>query len=383
MKGFRAKKRGFSGAESGELFERSAGEKGAEIAVRIILGRTPGPRMIRRGIGLMVGNANVSIFAGSGGHAFAERMCRYLGCPVGKSTVIRFSDGNTFVRIDESVRDRAVYLVQPIGMSPNDEFVEILFWLDAFKRASALSVTLVMPYFGYAKGDKKDEPRVSIRARVCAESIELAGADRIMVQDLHCGQIQGFFKKPLDHVYALPVLAQYVKSLHLDNTVVVSPDAGYANQARRFGVALNMPVAIGDKQRSDHTENAEVLEILGDIEGKNCLIVDDFTISGGTLVNLAAALKKKGAKRIFAALSHNIISEEGVKRIENSPIEKLISTDTVENPRVIGHPKFKTLSVAPIFAEMVRRYHNYESINELSDELPESLFKSCVQDTDL
>ena len=146
---------------------------------------------------------------------------------------------------------------------------------------------------------------------------------------------------------------------------------------------MNMPVAIGDKQRSDHTENAEVLEILGDIEGKNCLIVDDFTISGGTLVNLAVALKKKGAKRIFAALSHNIISDDGVKRIENSPIETLISTDTVENPRIVDHPKFKTLSVAPIFAEMVRRYHNYESINELSNELPEDLFKACVQDTDI
>ena len=328
----------------------------------------------------MIGNAKVSIFAGSGGREFAERMCRYLDCPLGDSTVIRFSDGNTFVRINESVRDRAVYLVQPIGMSPNDEFVEILFWLDAFKRASCFSVTLIMPYFGYAKGDKKDEPRVSIRARVCAEAIELAGADRIMIMDLHASQIQGFFKKSMDHLYAMPALVQYIKSLDMENMVVVSPDAGYAKQARRFGAALNLPVAIGDKQRSDHSENAELREIIGDVEGKNALIVDDFTISGGTLVNLAYQLKQRGVKRIFAALSHNIISAKGVEKIENSPIEMVISTDTVPNENIIGHDKFKTLSVAPMFAETIRRYHNYKSINDLSIELPEDLFKACIED---
>ena len=328
----------------------------------------------------MIGNAKVSIFAGSGGREFAERMCRYLDCPLGDSTVIRFSDGNTFVRINESVRDRAVYLVQPIGMSPNDEFVEILFWMDAFKRASAFSVTLIMPYFGYAKGDKKDEPRVSIRARVCAECIELAGADRVMVMDLHASQIQGFFKHSMDHLYAMPALVQYIKTLDTENMVVVSPDAGYAKQARRFGAALKLPVAIGDKQRTDHSENAELLEIIGDVDGKNALIVDDFTISGGTLVNLAYQLKKRGAKKIFAALSHNIISAEGVKKIENSPIEMVISTDTVPNEHIIGHDKFRTLSVAPMFAETIRRYHNYESINDLSIELPEDLFQACIMD---
>ena len=328
----------------------------------------------------MIGNAKVSIFAGSGGREFAERMCRYLDCPLGDSTVIRFSDGNTFVRINESVRDRAVYLVQPIGMSPNDEFVEILFWMDAFKRASCFSVTLIMPYFGYAKGDKKDEPRVSIRARVCAEAIELAGADRVMVMDLHASQIQGFFKKSVDHLYAMPALVQYIQTLDMKDMVVVSPDAGYAKQARRFGAALNLPVAIGDKQRTDHSENAELLEIIGDVEGKDALIVDDFTISGGTLVNLAYQLKKRGAKRIYAALSHNILSAEGVKKIENSPIEVVISTDTVPNENIIGHEKFRTLSVAPMFAETIRRYHNYESINELSSKLPEELFHACIED---
>ncbi|NLG26019.1 MAG: ribose-phosphate diphosphokinase, partial [Clostridiales bacterium] len=313
----------------------------------------------------------MSIFAGSAGQDFAERMCRYMELTLGNSQVIRFSDGNTFVRINQSVRDGAVYLVQPIGMAPNDEFVETLFWLDAFKRASARSVTLVMPYFGYAKGDKKDEPRVSIRARVCAESIELAGADRTMIMDLHSGQVQGFFKRPMDHLYALPVLAEYVRRMDLSDTIVVSPDAGYAKQARRFGAALKMPVAIGDKMRTDHSENAEVLEIIGEVNGKNALIVDDFTISGGTLVNLAKELKLRGVKRIYALLSHNIVSAQGVEKLENSPIELVVSTDTVANPYIVGHGMFKTLSVAPLFAETIMRYHNYQSINELSSRIPD------------
>ena len=327
----------------------------------------------------MFDNANISIFAGSGGHAFAERMCRYMGRPLGSSQVIRFSEGNTFVRINESVRDRDVYLVQPIGMSPNDEFVEILFWLDALKRSSALHVTLFMPYFGYAKGDKKDAPRVSIRARVCAECIELAGMDRVMTMDLHSPQVQGFFKKPMDHLYALPILCETIRQMNLENTVVVSPDAGYAKQARRFGAALGMPVAIGDKTRVAHDERAEVLEIIGEVKGKNALIVDDFTISGGTLVNLAHTLKQRGVKRIFALLSHNIISEAGVKRIENSPIELVVSTDTVINPNIQNNPRFKTISVAPLFAETIMRFYNCESISPLFSSVPGELFKAGIE----
>ena len=320
----------------------------------------------------------ISIFAGSTGVAFAERVCQYMGLTLGESLVKHFSEGNTFVRIDQSVRDAHVYLVQPIALSPNNEFVEILFTIDAFKRASAASVTLVMPYFGYAKGDKKDEPRVSIRARVCADSIELAGADRIMVMDLHSGQVQGFFKRPMDHLYAMPVLVEYIKRMNIPNGVVVSPDAGYAKQARRFGAALNMPVAISDKQRTDHTENAEVLEIIGDVKGKNAIIVDDFTISGGTIANLSFELKKRQVQRIFAFLSHNIISAEGVERLEGCPIERVVSTDTIYNPHITGRPLFKTLSVAPIFAETIERYHNYESISDLSGAIPERIYLKCV-----
>ena len=319
------------------------------------------------------------IFAGSTGKVFAERMCSYIGMPLSSSEVITFSEGNTFVRINESVRDREVFLVQPIGMHSNREFVEILFWMDAFKRANARMVTLVMPYFGYGKGDKKDEPRVSIRARVCAECMELAGADRFVTMDLHAQQLQGFFKRPMDHLIAQPMLKEVIARVGTENMVVVSPDAGYAKQARKFAASLNLPVAIGDKNRSDHSENAEVLEIIGNVKGKNCLIVDDFTISGGTLVNLANGLKERGALDIIAMLSHNIISAHGVQKINSSPIQTVYSTDTVFNPNIIGQEKFKTVSVAPMFAETIMRYYQHNSVNQMFSQLPEHVIEAGLK----
>ena len=331
----------------------------------------------------MFDTANISIFAGSGGQVFAERMCKYMGKRLSSSEVITFSEGNTFVRVNESVRDRDVFLVQPIGLHSNDEFVEILFWMDAFKRANAHSCTLIMPYFGYGKGDKKDEPRVSIRARVCAECMELAGADRFVTMDLHAQQLQGFFKRPMDHLYATPMLAELVKHLDQEDMVIVSPDAGYAKQARKFASTLQLPIAIGDKDRVDHTENASILEVIGEVKGKNCLIVDDFTISGGTLVNLAEALKERGALEINAMLSHNIISVSGVEKINNSPIQNVISTDTVYNPNIIGQPRFKTVSVAPIFAETIMCYYNYQSVNTLFSKLPDKVVQAGFEYTGL
>ena len=334
--------------------------------------------------GVMFETANVSIFAGSGGRVFAERMCSYMGKPLGSCEIITFSEGNTFVRVNESVRDRDVILVQPIGMRSNDEFVEILFWMDAFKRANANTVTLVMPYFGYGKGDKKDEPRVSIRARVCAECMELAGADRFATMDLHAQQLQGFFKRPMDHLYAMPMLTEVVRRhVGTENMVVVSPDAGFAKQARKFADILGLPIAIGDKTRTDHSENASVLEVIGDVDGKNCLIVDDFTISGGTLVNLAESLRARGARDITAMLSHNIISKRGIEKINNSPIKMVYSTDTVYNPNIIGEEKFKTVSVAPMFAETIMRYYNYESINAMFNKLPEKVVEAGFNFTGL
>ncbi len=333
--------------------------------------------------GIMFETANISIFAGSGGRTFAERMCSYMGKPLGSSEVIKFSEGNTFVRVNETVRDRDVFLVQPIGLQANDEFVEILFWMDAFKRANALSCTLIMPYFGYGKGDKKDEPRVSIRARVCAECMELAGADRFVTMDLHAPQLQGFWKRPVDHLFAMPMLTEVIKRVGTENTVIVSPDAGFAKQARKFADALDLPIAIGDKTRTDHHENAQILEVIGDVKDKNCLIVDDFTISGGTLVNLADSLKARGALDIKALLSHNIISADGVKRINASPISMVYSTDTVENPNIVGQQKFRMVSVAPMFAETVMRYYNYQSVNAMFYELPDKVVSAGFNFTGL
>lgn len=323
----------------------------------------------------MYDDAKISIFAARNGKAFAERMCAYMQRPLSASQVITFSEGTSFVRFEESVRDRHVYLVSPIATDPNNEFVELLFWLDAFKRSSAHSVTVVMPYFAYAKGDKKDEPRVSVRARVCADCIELSGADRLMVMDLHAPQIVGFFTKPMDHLYALPMLCEAFRGMEIDmgSTVVVSPDAGFAKQARRYGAYLGLPVAIADKARKDHTENALVMDVIGDVAGKDALIVDDFTISGGTLCNLINSLKHRGAKRIYAMLAHNVITRKGALRLEESPIEFVLSTDTVDNPNIAGLSKFKTISVAPLFAETIIRYHDYQSVSPLFTSVPPGL----------
>lgn len=331
----------------------------------------------------MFDNANISIFAGSSGRIFAERMCNYMGKKLGSSEVITFSEGNTFVRVNESVRDRDVFLVQPIGLHSNNEFVEILFWMDAFKRANAHTVTLIMPYFGYGKGDKKDEPRVSIRARVCAECMELAGADRFVTMDLHAQQLQGFFKRPMDHLYAWPMLTEVIKRVGTDNMIVVSPDAGYAKSARKYAAELNLPIAIADKSRADHSEQAEVMDVIGDVRGKNCLVVDDFTISGGTLINLSETLKDRGALEITAMLSHNIMSSRGVEKINASPIKTVYSTDTVYNPYIIGQEKFKTVSVAPMFAETIMRYYNYESINAMFTKLPDKVIQAGLELTGL
>lgn len=321
-------------------------------------------------------NAPIKVFAGQTGRPFAERICRHLGTTLGVSETITFSEGSLFVRVGETVRDKDVYLVQSIGLKPNDEFVEILFWIDAFKRASASTVTLIMPYFGYAKGDKKDEPRVSIRARVCADAIEGAGVDRVVMMELHAPQIQGFFRKPVDHLHALPILAEYIKRLRLDNLVVVSPDVGFVKGARKFGACLGVPVAIGDKLRCGHDEKAEVLDIIGDVEGKNALIVDDVALSGGTLVTVANELVRRGARRVLACVTHLVCTGENLERLLASPIERLIITDTVENACAAASPKVDVVSVTPLFAEAIRRINARESVSELFDTVPRHVIEA-------
>src|SRR5436190_13639419 len=229
---------------------------------------------------------DILVFGGSGSPQLTRKICAYLQIQPGLSEVLHFSEGNLFVRILENVRGRQVYLVQSTAYPANDNFMELLFWIDAFRRASAESITVVMPYFSYAKGDKKDEPRVSIRARVCADAIEVAGADRVLTMDLHAPQIQGFFHVPVDNLYALPLMCDRIKQLELHNVVVVSPDVGFAKQARSYASSLGVPIAIADKERIAHDERACVLQIIGDVGGRTAVIVDDFTISGGTLAGV-------------------------------------------------------------------------------------------------
>jgi len=315
--------------------------------------------------------ADAKIFAGRSSMPFAVKVCEYLGMEMGGAETIVFSEGALFVKVLEKVRDKDVYVIQTIGTQPNDEFMELLFYIDAFKRASASSVTAILPYFAYAKGDKKDEPRVSIRARVCADCLESAGVDRVIMMDLHSPQIQGFFKKPVDHLYAMDALCAEVKKYEcLDNLVVVAPDTGFAKNARKYANKLGVGLAIGDKVRRSHNELAEVEGIIGDVAGRNVLIVDDFTISCGTLAATARFLKKLDVERISACVSHCVMSERALTELSNSPIEKLFITDTVENPAAFSHPKIKVVSMAPVFGEAIRIIHNRESLSQLFDGQP-------------
>ncbi len=307
----------------------------------------------------------ILVFGGTGSPTLTDRICSCLGVPRGKSEVFHFSEGNTFVRVLENVRGRETYIVQSTAYPANDKFMELIFWIDALKRASADKVTVVMPYFSYAKGDKKDEPRVSIRARVCADMIEAAGADRVVTMDLHASQIQGFFRVPVDDLYAWKTLGAAAREHMANDVVVVSPDSGFIRKARQFATFLNAPLAIGDKERKGHDENAEILHIIGDVAGRDALVVDDFTISGGTLIDIAHKLRDRGARRVCAAVTHGVFSAGSMERIDASPIEMLLVTDTVENQPVQFSPKIEMVSVAPLFAEAIRRIHDRESISGL------------------
>ena len=311
---------------------------------------------------------DIMIFAGSGSRRLTTRICEYLQIAPGKNETLQFSEGNTFVRVLENVRGRRVYLVQSTVFPTNDNFMELLFWIDALKRASADSVTAVIPYFSYGKGDKKDEPRVSIRARVCADAIEAAGADRIVTMDLHAPQIQGFFRIPVDNLYALPVLCDRIRTKKLEDLVVVSPDTGFARQARKYASYLGTSVAIADKERVAHDEKSEVLEVIGDVKGKTAIVVDDFTISGGTLAEVSEKLIERGAKQVYAMVSHGVLAQGSVERIDSSSIKKLLITDTVENQPVQFSNKIEFVSVASLFGEAIKRIHKRESISAMFPE---------------
>jgi ribose-phosphate pyrophosphokinase len=305
------------------------------------------------------------IFAGSGNAKLGHAIAAYLGRELGQSEVLRFSEGNLFVRVLQNVRGRHVFVVQGTGFPANDNFVELLFWLDAFKRSSAASVTAVIPYFSYAKGDKKDEPRVSIRGRVCADAIQAAGADRVVTLDLHASQVQGFFQVPTDDLYAMPLLCEAISAMALPDVVVVAPDAGALKRARRWAGRLDVPTAVADKRRIDHSEAAEVVQLIGSVAGRTAVIVDDFTSSGGTLVAAADHQLEHGATAVYAAVTNGLLTPASVQRLADSPIEQLLITDSVETQPTELPEKVRVISVASLFGEAIQRIADGESISVL------------------
>jgi ribose-phosphate pyrophosphokinase len=304
----------------------------------------------------------ILVFGGSASPALTRAVCAVLRTEPGRNETLHFSDGNLFVRVLENVRGREVYIVQSTGFRPNDHFMELLFWIDAFKRASAERVTAIVPFFSYAKGDKKDEPRVSIRARVCADSLEATGVDRLVTVDLQPPQIQGFFKVPVDDLYAAPVLCDAIGALDLPNLAVVSPDLGFVKKARLYAKRLDVPLVVMDKERKDHDERVEVI---GEVSGRDALLVDDFTTSAGTLAAAAVELVARGARSVYAAVTHGVLGQRAMNAITDSPIEVLFCTDTVEGQPVELSDKVRVVSVAPLIAEAIRRIHNRESISGL------------------
>jgi len=310
----------------------------------------------------------LKVFAGTASGGLTRAICHQIGIGLAESEAHLFSEGNIFVRVLENVRGRDCYIVQGTEFPVNDNFMELAFYIDALKRASAMQVTAVIPFFSYAKGDKKDEPRVSIRARVCADMIEAAGADRVLTMDLHSPQIQGFFKIPVDHLYAMPVLTEYFRRKNIPDLVVGSPDVGFGKQAYKFAHLLRCGVVIGNKMRRDHTEQAEIMDVIGDVAGKNVLLVDDFTISGGTLIEMAHACKERGAKDVYACVSHGVFSKGAAAKIARSPIKELVVTDTIGLRVEPLPPNCHQISVAPLFARAILSIHRRESISRLFDE---------------
>ena len=303
------------------------------------------------------------VFSGNANPELARKICDILGVPLSEARMARFADGEIDAHILENVRGEDCYVIQPTCPPVNDNLMELLIMLDALRRASAGRITAVIPYYGYARADRKPAPRVAITAKLVANLITEAGANRVITIDLHAAQIQGFFDIPLDHLYARPVVLDYIKGRKLDNTVVVSPDVGSVERARSFAKRLNMGLVIIDKRRPRPNE-AVVYNIIGDVKGKTCFIFDDLVDTAGTLAQVARSIKDHGAAKIIAACTHGVLSKDAVDKIEKSPIEELILTDTIP-VNTSKSAKIKVVSVAALLAEAIKRNHMGESISEL------------------
>ncbi len=308
----------------------------------------------------------VSIFSGNASSALTQEICQVLELPLGKSRVSRFSDGETFCVIQENVRGVDTYVIQSTCSPVNDSVMELLIMVDALRRASAGSITAVIPYYGYARQDRKVAPRTPITAKLVADLVQAAGVDRVVAIDLHAGQIQGFFNIPFDHLFAMPaLLEQHLREHYAHDVVIVSPDAGGVERARAFSKRLGGTLAIIDKRR-ERANESEVMNIIGEVEGRKCLILDDIIDTAGTLVNGANALAKAGAKSVAACATHPVLSGPAVTRIKESTITEVIVSNSIplsEEAKACG--KFKVISVARLLAEAIRRIHHSDSVSSL------------------
>jgi ribose-phosphate pyrophosphokinase len=307
----------------------------------------------------------LKIFGGRAHPALVQEICEYLNLASGNAKAINFSDGEIFCQIDENVRGSDVFIVQPTCEPVNENLMELLILLDTFKRSSASRVTAVLPYYGYARQDKKDRPRVPITAKLVADLISRAGADRVLTMDLHADQIQGFFDVPVDHLFAAPVMLETIRDLDIPKLVIVSPDAGGVERARAIAKRMEVGLAILDKRRTAPNE-AEVMHVIGDVDGCNALIVDDIIDTAGTLTKAVAALKKQGADRVLAAGVHGVLSGPALDRIDASPIESVLITNTIPvEAKLRRSAKLRSLSVAPLLGEAIRRIHENSSVSSL------------------
>ncbi|HPW67921.1 MAG TPA: ribose-phosphate pyrophosphokinase [Deltaproteobacteria bacterium] len=308
---------------------------------------------------------NICVFSGNSNGPLAESICGILGIEMGSADVKRFSDGETSVDIHQSIRGKDIYLVQSTCSPTNEHLMELLVMLDAVKRASARIVTAVIPYFGYARQDRKASPRTPITAKLVANLLTTAGADRILTMDLHAGQIQGFFDIPVDNLYAKPVMLNYIKDQYTNHLCIVSPDAGGVERARAYAKPLKADLAIIDKKR-ERANESDVMHIIGDVKGKICLLIDDMVDTAGTLTNGAAALRDAGATKVAACCTHAVLSGPAISRVTNSPLEELVVTDTIPlKGDATMCKKITVLSVAPLLGEAMKRICSHESVSEL------------------
>lgn len=308
---------------------------------------------------------DIRLFAGNANRPLAEEISSYLGFPLGKAVIKRFSDGEVWVEIDENVRMMDAYIIQPTSSPANEHLMELLIMIDALKRASVDTITAVIPYYGYGRQDRKVQPRTPITSKLVADLLTSAGASRVVSIDLHAGQIQGFFDIPFDHLYAMKVFLDYYKKNPIDNPVLVSPDVGGAERARAHAKRLGGGLVLIDKRRPSPNVS-EIMHVIGEVEGKNAVIVDDIADTAGTLVQAADALKKHGAKSVYAWITHPVLSGPAVERIEGSCIEKLVTTNTISlSSKAQKSKKIEQISVAPLLAEAISRIAKGDSVSSL------------------